>query len=184
MAVMFERRLLTVDEYHRMGEVGILSEKRIELIKGEIIKMTPIGKKHFACVNKLTDLLTEALRGDAIISVQNPIVLDEYSEPEPDLAVLKYRKDYYANKRATAKDTSLIIEVADTSIEYDRTIKAALYAKAKVREYWIVDLAVECVEVYTRPRMGVYKSHQVFTAGDRLTATKCDFSLEVDSILL
>jgi len=109
--------------------------------------------------------------------------MDNHTEPEPDLSVLKYRKDYYANKRAKAKDTLLLIEVADSSIEYDQQVKMEIYAKARIPEYWIIDLAEQCIEVYTKPRMGKYKSHQIFTGKDTVSASKCDFSATVASML-
>src|ERR671938_544657 len=141
MSVQVAKRCFSVDEYYRMGEAGILTEDdRVELIEGEIIEMSPIGSRHAACVNRLNTLLGRHLRQTAIVSVQNPIRLDAYSEPEPDVALLRPRADYYESGHPTPADALLIVEVADTSADYDRIIKLPLYAKAGIPEAWLVDL--------------------------------------------
>ncbi|HEY7911893.1 MAG TPA: Uma2 family endonuclease, partial [Blastocatellia bacterium] len=118
MSVQVEKWVFTVDEYHRMSEAGILTEAdRVELIEGEIIKMSPIGKQHAACVKRLNAILSRKVGDAAIISVQDPIRLDDYSEPEPDVALLRPRDDFYSGELPGAEDVFLIIEVADTSVE-------------------------------------------------------------------
>src|SRR5215467_3550089 len=115
MSVELQRWTFTADDYHRLAEVGILTEDdRVELIDGEIIKMSPIGSRHVACVNKLNTLLSQRVGNAGIVSVQNPIGVDEYSEPEPDIALLQPRPDFYSKSLATAGDVLLVIEVADT----------------------------------------------------------------------
>ncbi len=127
MAVHVQRRVFTVDEYHRMVEAGILSEDdRGELIEGEIIKMSPIGSQHAACGKKHNALLHHQVQQRAILGVQDPVRLDEHSEPEPDIALLKRRDDDYARSHPTPEDVFLIIEVAETFAEYDRRIKLPL----------------------------------------------------------
>ncbi len=141
------RRLLTVDEYHRMGDAGILTENdRVELIEGELVAMAPIGSEHAAATNVLNRLLVVAVGDRAIVSVQNPVRLTQHSEPQPDFAVLKPR-DYRATL-PRPEDTLLAVEVASTSLGYDRTVKLALYARSGIPEVWIVNLAAKEVEVY------------------------------------
>lgn len=144
------RRLLTVDEYHRMGEAGVLTEDdRVELIEGELVAMVPIGSEHVAATNALNRLLVLAIGDRGIVSVQNPVRLDQRSEPQPDFAVLKPRD--YRTTLPRPEDTMLAVEVANTSLDYDRTVKLVLYARSGIPEVWIVDLAAEQVEVYRSP---------------------------------
>ena len=145
------RRLLTVDEYHRMGEAGILTDDdRVELIEGELVAMAPIGSEHVAATNALTHLLVLAVGDRGIVSVQNPVRLTRRSEPQPDFAVLKPRDDYRTTL-PRPEDTMLAVEVANTSLDYDRNVKLALYARSGIPEVWIVNLAAMEVEVYRSP---------------------------------
>lgn len=160
MAVETEvaRRLFTRAEYYRMAEVGILKPTdRVELIRGEIVQLSPIGPRHSAFVNNLTQLLVLRLAGRAIVSVQNPVIVDDYSEPQPDLALLRRRARPYKEAHGSPEDVLLLIEVAETSIRYDRATKLRLYAEAGVPEYWIVDCAAETVEVYRSPGPDGYR---------------------------
>jgi len=146
------RRRFTRAEYYRMAEAGILGEDdRVELIEGEIIQMSPIGRLHRAFVANLGQLLAVRLAGRAAVWVQNPIVLTDDTEPQPDVAVLRPRAVPFKQREADAHDTLLLIEVADTSLAYDRTTKLRLYAEAGIPEYWIVDCTTESVEVYRDP---------------------------------
>jgi hypothetical protein len=150
------RRRFTRPEYYRMAEAGILGEAdRVELIEGEIVQMSPIGSRHFAFVISLTHLLAVRLTGHALVSVQSPVILTDDTEPQPDLAVLRSRA--YKERKAYADDVLLLIEVADTSLAYDRTTKLRLYAEAGIPEYWIVDCTTETVEVYRTPGAGRYR---------------------------
>jgi len=145
------RRLLTVDEYHRMGEVGILTEDdRVELIEGELVAMAPIGSEHIAASNSLNRLLVLAVGDHGIVSVGNPVRLNRHSEPQPDFSVLKPRDDY-RKMLPRPEDTLLAVEVANTSLDYDRKVKLALYARSGIPEVWIVNLAANEVEVYRSP---------------------------------
>jgi Uma2 family endonuclease len=151
MAVEVEtaRRKFTREEYHRMGEVGILKPTdRVELIRGEIVEMSPIGPRHSAFVDNLTQLLVTRLAGRAIVSVQNPVVLADDSEPQPDLKILRRRTVSYKHRTADAEDTLLVIEVSETSLAYDRSTKRRLYAETGIPEYWVVDCLSETVEVH------------------------------------
>jgi Uma2 family endonuclease len=147
----------TVAEYHRMAEVGILGEdSRVELIRGQIVDKAPIGAPHLGMVNRLTRLLPGVLAGRGILSVQNPVRLDDGSEPEPDVVVLRPRADDYATATPCPPDVLLLMEVADTSLDDDREIKVPLYAENGIAECWIVNLLDRVVEVYREPRNGRY----------------------------
>src|SRR5215471_2872941 len=170
MSVEVAKWAFTSDEYHRMLKAGILSEDdRVELIQGEIIKMSPIGSRHVACVNRLNAILNREIGQGAIVSVQNPIHIDDYSEPEPDIALLRPRKNFYAQSLATADDVLLVIEVADTSLEYDRNVKLPLYARAGIAEALLVNLPEDRVEVYSQPVNGVYQIVRQLGQGESLS---------------
>lgn len=148
-----QRHRLTVEQYHRMAETGVLArDARVELIEGVIVDMAPIGSRHAATVNRLTRALTKAVGTRAIISVQNPIRLGDRSEPQPDLALLRPREDFYAQAMPTAADTLLLIEVSQATAAYDRQVKVPLYAQHSVPEVWIVDLDFLLVRFYRAPQ--------------------------------
>ena len=156
----------TVGDYHRMAEAGILNEdSRVELIRGHIVDRTPIGAPHHGMVIRLTRLLPGVLAGRGILSVQNPVRLDDGSEPEPDVAVLRPRSDDYTTATAGPTDVLLLIEVADTSLNDDRAIKLPLYAESGIAECWIVNLLDRVVEVYRRPGNGRYDDVRRVGAG-------------------
>jgi Uma2 family endonuclease len=180
-----ERRIFTVDEYHCMAEAGILSrDDRVELIDGEIVKMSPIGNRHVAGVNRLTAVLTSKIGQAAIVSVQNPFAVDDYSEPQPDIVVLKWREDFYEQSLATAREVLLIIEVADTSLSYDRNVKVPEYARAGVPKVWIADLAGDGIEAYSEPVAGVYRKVRWASRGQILRPEQLPgISIGVDEIL-
>jgi Uma2 family endonuclease len=163
------RRLFTREEYHRMAEVGILKPTdRVELIRGEIVQMSPPGRRHVAFVDNLTQLLVMKLAGRAIVSVQNPIVLADDTEPQPDLAIRRRRAVPYKDREAHAEDVILLIEVADASLRYDRSTKLRLYAEAGVLEYWLVDCAAESIEIYRTPLAGGYRDVSTVTVDGTL----------------
>jgi Uma2 family endonuclease len=161
------RHLLSADDYHRMGEVGILNEDdRVELIEGELVEMAPIGSEHAAAVNDLNRLLMIAVGDTAVVSPQNPVRLDRHSEPRPDFAVLKPRPDGYRSALPTPQDVLLIVEVAHSSLAYDRAVKLALYASRGMPEVWIVNLGAKEVEVYRSPNGDHYDpTERVGTTG-------------------
>jgi Uma2 family endonuclease len=151
------RHRITVHEYHRMAEVGLLApDARVELIEGEIIDMAPIGKTHTSIVDQLTRLFVRAVGDDAIVRVQGSVRLSQMSEPEPDLVLLKPRPDFYRNEFASAADTLLVIEVSDSTLRYDRDFKVAFYARHGVPEVWIVDVQNDQLLVYVSPSDGAY----------------------------
>jgi Uma2 family endonuclease len=152
------RRRIDVDEYHRMGEAGILTrEDRVELIEGELVAMSPIGSEHSGTVNVLNRMLVRAVGDRALVSVQNPVRLDRYSEPEPDFLLLRPRADDYRRSHPTAEDVLLAIEVSESSLRYDRTVKRALYASHAIAEFWIVNLADGEIEIARDPAEGAYR---------------------------
>ncbi len=163
----FHRRKFNIDEYHSLIESGVLRpEERIELWKGELIDMSPIGKRHIACVNFLLDRLKDLLGKKVIVSVQNPIVLSDQSEPQPDISLLKRRDDFYRSATATGDDTLLVIEVADTSSRYDRELKLPGYAAAGIKEAWLVDLENDRVEIFSDPSPKGYRLVKILSHGD------------------
>ena len=166
-----------------MGEAGILQEKGIELINGEIIEMSPIGSQQVSCVNKLNALLNTLLGKNAIVSVQNPIITSDLSEPEPDISILVYREDYYAEEIPKSKDVLLVIEVADTSVEYDREIKLPQYAESGIPEFWLVNLKNNVIEVYWQPTGYDYKSRELMRYGDVLEAREVKLNIAVSEVL-
>lgn len=153
------RHKLTVTDYHRMAQVGILAkDMRVELIEGEIIDMAPIGSRHGSVVDRLTRLLHRATVADqAIVRVQGSIRLSRHTEPQPDIALLKYRDDFYENNIPNATDVLLLIEVAESTVAYDRDIKAPLYARAGIPEYWLFDLEQRRIVFHSEPVDGEYR---------------------------
>jgi Uma2 family endonuclease len=168
-----------------MAETGILTEDdRVELIEGEIVEMSPIGSRHAACVNRLNMLLSRQAGHSFIVSVQNPIIVSDYSEPEPDLAVLRLRADYYEQELPQSADVLLVVEVADTSVEVDRSVKVPLYAQSGIPVIVLVDLPKELIEAYLQPANGQYQSIKTFRRGDFFQLDVLpQLSLSVDDIL-
>jgi Uma2 family endonuclease len=159
-----------VADYHRMGQADIFSvNDRVELIEGEIIDMAPIGSPHAGTVKFLANALRVAVGGRAVISVQDPVFLDRYSEPEPDIALLKPRDDFYRTAHPRPEDVLLIIEVADTTLRYDREVKAPLYARHGIPELWLVDLENRCLEVFRAPVEAGYQQVQNIERPSMLT---------------
>ncbi len=169
-AVVPTRRKLNVDEYYRMADAGILGEDdRVELIDGELIDMAPIGMDHAATVNGLNHALVMACSGKAIVSVQNPVRLDRFNEPQPDFAVSRLRADNYRlHGHPGPADVLLLVEVADSSLRFDKKVKLPLYARAGIGEVWIVNLAQRVLEAYREPAGEDYKSVKQYGAGDRI----------------
>jgi Uma2 family endonuclease len=169
MAIEISKRLFTVHDYHRMVDAGILSEDdRVELIRGEVIAMSPIGPRHSAAVLRANQALGRLVGDLAIVGVQGSIRLDEYDEPQPDLYLLRPKDDFYASGHAGPTDIFLIIEVADSSLEYDSTIKMNLYAETGVPEYWISNVRADCLVAYSNPIKDTYGTVQQFHRGQTI----------------
>ena len=184
MALPAPRRF-TVDEYYKMAEAGILGEDdRVELIEGEIVEMAPIGPLHADAVEDLAELFVLRFADRAKVRSQNPVRLSQILEPEPDLVLLRPRDDFYASDDATFEDVLLIVEVADSSIQYDRQVKAPLYARSGVPEYWIVDLTRDHVAVHRDPTDAGYATTRVFRRGETINPTVFpDLRIAVEDIL-
>ena len=151
------RKRFTVDDYYRMADAGILSDReRVELIDGEVVTMSPIGPRHSACVSRANQALVLAARETVIVQPQGPVRLDRFNEPQPDLMLLLPRTDFYASRHVGPDDVLLVIEIADSSLRYDRELKATLYAAWGVPEYWVADLPHNLLWRYTSPEGGAY----------------------------
>ena len=179
------KRKFTVAEYYRMAEVGILRpDERVELIEGEIIVMAPIGPGHSGEVNRLNRQFSRLDNDRFMVHVQNPVQLGDGSEPEPDVAILRYRADYYGTAHPTPADVFLIIEVADSSLEYDRDVKAHIYGRNDIPETWVKNLPEDCIERFTEPGPDGYAQHTVHHRGEKLTPVSLpDMELAVDDLL-
>jgi len=165
MSVEIAKYSFTAEEFERLGAAGILrQDARLELIDGEICEMSPIGSLHAACVTFLTHLL-EKLGSSFQVRVQNPIRLNDFSEPQPDLTLVRWRDDYYRGAHPGPVDVSLVIEVADTTVVADRKVKLPLYARAGIPETWLVNIPDELVEIYSDPVGDSYRRAEVFGRG-------------------
>lgn len=178
------KKLWTIEEVLRMQETGILSpDNRLELIRGELIEMSPAGKRHVAAVARLNLYLIELLGRRALVISQSSIELDAFSAPEPDVAVLRFRDDFYAEAPIRPEDFILFIEVADTSLGFDRKAKGQLYAEFGIPEYWIVDLNGQCVEQYQLPGEEGYGRRTLVVPGQMLTLPGLDVQISVSEML-
>jgi Uma2 family endonuclease len=178
------KRLFTVEEFHRMGEAGILDDDaRLELLGGEIFEMPPIGSHHQGDVDALSDGL-RALGDRVIVRVQGPVVLDDLSEPLPDLLVLRRRDDFYRNGHPRPEDVLLIAEVADTSLRRDRHDKFPRYAAAGIPEAWLLDVTGRLLEVHRDPLPDGYRAIAVHRPGESVSPLAFpDLVLDVAEIL-
>ncbi len=161
----------TVEQYHQMGEINLFDPSdRLELIEGEIINMSPIGFRHAFAINYLGNWFPRQLGEKAIVSIQNPIRLNNQSEPQPDLVLLKPREDFYENQLPQAEDILLLIEVADSSLSYDRDIKIPLYAKNAINEVWLINLNQNQLEVFRYPDNNQYQKQQTLTSPQTISS--------------
>ncbi len=185
MSVQIQKYYFSVDDYYRMADAGLFPiDARVELIEGEVIEMSPIGNRHAACVDRLNALLNRNLKENVIVRVQGPIHLNDFSEPQPDIALLKPRDDFYSRSHPTPADVLLIIEVADTSVDYDRRVKLPLYARAGIPETWLMVLSKDFIEVHSQPVNGKYQKVQRLKRGRRLVSpTIAGLSFNVADLL-
>ena len=178
-------RRFTVSEYRHMGKSGILrQEDRLELIDGEIIEMAPIGSRHAGHLNHLVGLVSKQLADEPVLSVQNPLELGDHSEPQPDLAVLNPRDDAYASSHPIAGDVLLLVEIADTSLEFDRTTKIPLYARHGVPVVWLLNLPDKTVEVYERPDTDGYRVVHSLREDATVEHPDLDLRFEADDLFV
>ncbi|MCP9493500.1 MAG: Uma2 family endonuclease [Pyrinomonadaceae bacterium MAG19_C2-C3] len=185
MSLQIAKHCFTVREYHRMGEAGVFHpEARLELIEGEIIEMSPVGERHAACVKRLSRTLNRQVDDTVIVSTQDPILLDDGSEPQPDIALLKFRDDFYRNGHPRPEDVLLVIEVSDTTLQYDRRVKLPLYARAGISEALIFNLPDEQLEYHAQPTSGANRISGVFKRGEALQSSNVPgVTFDVDFIL-
>ncbi len=185
MTIVATRKKFTVEEYHKLGEVGIIGpDERTELIDGDIILMAPMGTRHLSCLIRLNRIFPSLLNNCAFVVMQSPVRLNGGLEPEPDLSILKLREDCYRDQLPQPQDVYLLIEVADTTINNDRNVKSVLYSQAGIIELWIVDIRAELVEVYRNPGSNGYESIQQFRRGNSISPLAFpDLVIRVDEIL-
>lgn len=166
---ILKRKRITVSDYHRMVEVGILApDERIELIHGELIEMSPSGPLHNSIITRMHRFLQKKLGDRILIFAQSPISISTHSEPEPDLAIVQWQADFYAAKHPEPKDIHWLVEVSDTSLTKDEVVKAPLYASAGIPVLWMVNIPSHQLEVFVRPSELGYQQHQVFQVTDQI----------------
>jgi Uma2 family endonuclease len=182
MAAQPARRKFTVDEYYRMGDVGILKhDERVELIKGEIYRMPPIGVPHASHVGRISHLFSRAFLMLAQIWVQNPLRLSDLSEPVPDVMLLRPRPDFYAERHPNPEDVFVLVEISDTTLAFDQRTKVPLYARHGVPELWVVDLNHDLIHVYQKPTATGYQITETRRRGDGIAVAafpEIEFAVE------
>lgn len=189
MAVQISNKLgemtFSVADYHKMMEIGVLPEDRTtEILEGKLIKIMPIGSRHASVVAKLAKSLERQIGDEMIVWAQNPVAVNDQNEPIPDVALLRWRDDFYADELPTAKDVLLIIEVADSTLATDRKYKTRLYAEAEIPEVWIVNLQREIIEVYRQPQYETYVLTSFAKRGEILQSENVpNLTIKVDGIL-
>jgi Uma2 family endonuclease len=179
------KKLFTVYEYYQMAETGILSEPaRTELINGEVIEVSAMGVRHRAAVNRGSDLLVPLFKDKAQISVQLPVRLNDFNEPQPDLCFLRPRRDFYETRHPGPSDVFMIMEISDISLGYDRDVKLNVYAAARVAEVWILDLASQILLVFRDPSRKTYRTSLSFSRNDSVSLSAFpEISISVSDLL-
>jgi Uma2 family endonuclease len=179
------KKRFTVADYHRMAEAGILGPKeRVELIDGEIVEMSPTGHPHWVRVARATTLFIRTFGDRAVVNVQNPIQLTEWTEPEPDLVVYKPRPDFYLKKKPAPEDVFFLMEISDTSLRYDRNVKVPLFAAAGIPEVWIQDVKSDVLYVYREPQRNGYGVTLDLRRNDIVSPTAFpDVQFSIDNLL-
>ncbi len=179
------RKAFTVEEFYKLSEVGIIkADERVELIEGDIIEMAAIGTRHAGCVNFFNDIFTEPkIKKTALVLVQNPILLNNYSQPQPDIAIVRRKPDFYKDGHPQPQEIFLVIEVSDTTLKDDRK-KVLIYAKSGISEYWIVNLDAQLIEVYRHPTVDGYRDRLSFKSAETISPLAFpDLVIAVDDIL-
>lgn len=173
-----------VDEYYKLINLGMLHDyEKAEIIDGELIKKMPIGDKHASVVNKLSKVLIRNVSDEILVSIQNPLRLSEYNEPEPDFVLADLTK-YDGKRHPQPSETLIVVEVSDSTLKYDRDIKLSLYAEAEIQEVWIVNLQKNIFEIHTKPSEGLYQIVKIFKSGETFQSEIVPtLKIEVDKIL-
>ena len=184
MSLVVAEKLYTIDDYHKMIKVGIIqSNDRVELINGKILKMSPVSSNHgghVKCINKFLNKILE----NVIIGVQDPIIVNNYSQPEPDITILKPRKDFYTISHPKPDDVLLLIEVSLSTLDFDKTTKLQLYASAGIQEYWIININEATVEIYRNPSGKKYKSNEIAEDEDEITIIALNQKIKASDLLV
>lgn len=185
MQLAEKRYPISVQMYHVMAEHGAFApDERVELFEGEIIDMSPIGSRHARIVDFLNHFLKTIQRTDVIVRIQNPVILSDLSEPQPDISIVRYRDDFYKDSLPNGSDVLLIIEVSDSSVEFDRSRKTPKYASAGIPEAWLIDLEGERIEVNSMPKETTYGLVRIYQRGeDAVSETIAELKISVDKVL-
>jgi Uma2 family endonuclease len=181
-----QAKRFTVEDFYRMAAAGVLGSEhqRIELIEGIPLELMPIGPSHAGHVLRLVNLLNLKLKGAYLVSSQNPVRLNEFSEPLPDVAVLRPRDDFYTGAHPGPADVLMLVEVADTSLDYDLNRKGRLYAQASIPEYWVLDLAAQRLRVLRAPEGDEFRETMIIRRGEKVQCrTIAELTVTVDEIL-
>ena len=182
---VIRRKKFRVAEFHEMMKAGfLLEDSTTEIIEGELIDKMGIGSRHAGTVNKLSRIMTVRIGEKAVVAIQNPVYLNEWNEPLPDISILKPREDFYTESNPTPEDVLLVVEVSDSTVEYDREVKKTLYAQAGIIEFWLVNLKQKVVEVHTQPENESYRQTRLFGQGEVLQPENLtDLKINVEEIL-
>ena len=185
MAIEISKRLFDVRDYYRMAEAGILQEgDKVELIEGEVLAMSPIGSPHSAAIDRAARALMKLSGDAAIVRIQGPVRLDDYNEPQPDIALLRPKKDFYAAGHPSPPDILLIVEIAQSSLQFDQTIKLRLYGRAGVPEYWVSDIQHDRLFAYSDFEADSYRTIRELHRGDFIAPKLLpERQIPVDSLL-
>jgi Uma2 family endonuclease len=180
------KKLFSVDEYYKMVDAGILSERdRTELINGEIIQVSPMGSRHAAVVTRVTNLLIPLFKDKALLRPQLPLRLNKFNEPEPDIVLLKHRQDCYSSGHPGPSDVFLVVEISASSLRYDRDVKLPIYAMSRLPEVWIVDLRQESVLVNRDPGDRGYATLLHLERGAKVSCLAFpDIELDLNDVLV
>ena len=181
-----QKRLFTREEYHAMGKAGIFApNERVELLEGEIIAISPMGDRHSSCITRVNRVFAGLnIANRAIVSVQSPVVTSSTSEPEPDIALLAFHDDLYDFGKPRPQDVLLLVEVSDSSLEYDREVKLPYYASLRIPEVWIANLQDDRIEASTEPTPQCYRATRIYTRGDTISPTAFpDLQINVNDII-
>jgi Uma2 family endonuclease len=179
------RKRFNVDEYYKMLDTGILREgERVELLDGDILQMSSMGARHAATVYRIDKILTRMFGDQAMVRGQLPLHVDKFSEPEPDIAVVRPRSDAYVTAHPTPDDVLLLVEIADTTLEFDCEVKIPVYAIAQIQEVWIVDLTSDRFSIYQHPSGDGYQSMVHRARGDSISPkTRPDITVQISELL-
>ncbi len=185
MTLELTRHRFSVDDYDRMIEAGVLGEDdQVELIEGEIVEMSPIGDKHVGCVRRSNRLFSRVLSDRVIVDVQSPARVNDRSKPQPDLMLLRSVPEMLTDVTPRAEDILLVVEVSDSSLDFDRQIKMPLYARSNIAEVWLVNIPQGVIEVYRDPTPDGYRTVLIARRGDQISPLAFpDVFISVDSIL-